>query len=371
MASHRAGRRPGVLGGALGVLGELLLTAGALMLLFLVWQLWWTDVLADREHSDIIAGLEDEWSDLDDEEIAPRQDGEPPVPDTIGDTMVWGTMHVPEFDRDRFPLAEGVSLEEVLNVKGVGHYPETALPGQVGNFSVAGHRNTYGRAFEEIASLDDGDAIVVETAEAFYVYEVTESLIVMPQDVEVIAPAPGQPGTEPTERMLTLTACHPMYSARERYIVHAEFAYWTDRADGIPEALATGLATGTAAEEAGTSDDPEAGPDGEDGGTGLFGLPGSPWATVALAVLALAAVLALLLWVIPSLVRAKRSRAGDDATTTDTTNATPNDTTSHAPSDTTSGTTSATPNDTTSATPNDTMSGTTSGTRDDTREGER
>src|SRR5690625_632171 len=88
--SHRAGRRSGLLGGALGVLGELLLTAGVLMLLFLIWQLWWTDVLADREHSDIIAGLEDEWGDLDDEEIAPRQDGDPPVPDTIGDTMEIG-----------------------------------------------------------------------------------------------------------------------------------------------------------------------------------------------------------------------------------------------------------------------------------------
>src|SRR5690625_3061163 len=61
--SHRAGRRSGLLGGALGVLGELLLTAGVLMLLFLIWQLWWTDVLADREHSDIIAGLEDERSE--------------------------------------------------------------------------------------------------------------------------------------------------------------------------------------------------------------------------------------------------------------------------------------------------------------------
>ena len=81
---------------------------------------------------------------------------------------------------------------------------------------------------------------MVETGEAFYVYEVTESLIVQPQEIEVIAPTPGQPGVEPTEQMLTLTACHPMFSARERYIVHAEFSYWTDRADGIPEALATG-----------------------------------------------------------------------------------------------------------------------------------
>ena len=230
-------RRGGTL---IGVLGELLLTLGVLLLLFLVWQLWWTDVVADREQSGIIDGLEQEWGEIDPEQIAPRQEGPPPVPETPGDTMVWGKMHVPAFDRTEFPLAEGVSLEEVLNVKGAGHYPETALPGEVGNFSVAGHRNTYGRVFEDIARLEGGDAIVVETADAFYVYEVTESLIVMPQDVEVIAPTPGEPGVEPTEQMLTLTACHPMFSARERYIVHAEFAYWTDREDGIPEALATG-----------------------------------------------------------------------------------------------------------------------------------
>lgn len=233
--SHR--RRRGA--GLVGVLGELLLTLGALLALFLIWQLWWTDVMADREQAGIIDGLEQEWGEVD-ERIAPPQDGPPPVPEIPAEGMVWGRMHVPAFDRQEFPLAEGVSLEEVLNVKGAGHYPETALPGQVGNFSAAGHRNTYGRVFEDIARLESGDPIVVETADAFYVYEVTESLIVAPQDVEVIAPAPGQPGVEPTERMMTLTACHPMYSARERYIVHAEFAYWTDRDDGIPEALATG-----------------------------------------------------------------------------------------------------------------------------------
>nr|WP_263312004.1 class E sortase [Brachybacterium atlanticum] len=234
--SHRGRPRgPGVL----GVLGELLLTAGVLLGLFLVWQLWWTDVMADREQAGILDGLEQEWGAVDEERIAPRQDGPPPVPTTPEDTMVFGTMHVPAFDRDRFPLAEGVDLEQVLNVKGAGHYPQTALPGQVGNFSVAGHRNTYGRVLEDIAGLEEGDPIVVETDEAFYVYEVTESLVVQPEDAWVIAPTPGESGVEPTERMLTLTACHPMYSARERYIVHAEFSYWTDRSDGIPEALAT------------------------------------------------------------------------------------------------------------------------------------
>ena len=87
--SHRGRPRgPGVL----GVLGELLLTAGVLLGLFLVWQLWWTDVMADREQAGILDGLEQEWGAVDEERIAPRQDGPPPVPATPEDTMVFGTM---------------------------------------------------------------------------------------------------------------------------------------------------------------------------------------------------------------------------------------------------------------------------------------
>ena len=70
----------------LGVLGELLLTAGVLLGLFLVWQLWWTDVMADREQTGILDGLEQEWGAVDEERIAPRQDGPPPVPATPEDT---------------------------------------------------------------------------------------------------------------------------------------------------------------------------------------------------------------------------------------------------------------------------------------------
>ena len=224
-------------GTAIGVTGELLLTAGALLLLFLTWQLWWTDVVVEKEQTQIITQLDKDWGQVDTQKIAPAQEGEPPVPALAGMDKVWGTMHVPAFDRVRFPLAEGVSLERVLNVKGVGHYPSTALPGQVGNFSVAGHRNTYGRPFEDIARLQPGDPIVVETKDAFYVYQVTGHRVVQPDDNHVIDANPAEPGANPTRRMLTLTACHPMYSAAERYIVHAEFSYWTKRSDGIPEAL--------------------------------------------------------------------------------------------------------------------------------------
>ena len=90
--SHRGRPRgPGVL----GVLGELLLTAGVLRGLFLVWQLWWTDVMAGREQAGILDGLEQDWGAADEQRIAPRQEGPPPVPEIPGESMVWGRCTCP------------------------------------------------------------------------------------------------------------------------------------------------------------------------------------------------------------------------------------------------------------------------------------
>lgn len=116
------------------------------------------------------------------------------------------------------------------------------MPGALGNFSVAGHRTTYGKPLHLIADLQPGDPIVVRTADTWYVYEVTESLIVNPDQIEVIAPVPGLLAGEPipdlTERYITLTSCHPMYSAKERYIVHGTLTSWMPVSQGTPSALA-------------------------------------------------------------------------------------------------------------------------------------
>lgn len=218
--------------GLLGVIGELLISAGVLLLLFTVWQLWWTDIVADREQKEILAELD--WAvTIDKDTPEPGEDelqpgeGPPPVPvypehhDTIA------TMHIPRFGKDYVRnISEGVELEPVLNRLGIGHYPDTALPGEVGNFSMAGHRTTYGKPFNQVAELQPGDPLIVQTPETWYVYRVTEDHIVMPYQVEVIAPVPNQPDAEPTDRSITLTACHPMFSARERFIVHGEFDKW-------------------------------------------------------------------------------------------------------------------------------------------------
>ena len=230
-----------------GVVGELLITAGVVLGLFVVWQLWWTDVVAERAQVAMLAELE--WvapvppagTEVPDDGIADPQDGEPPAvapPELLG---TFATMIVPRFGDDyQRTISEGVTRSGTLDELGIGWYPHSALPGEIGNFALAGHRTTFGKPFNLIADLVEGDPIIVQTPDVWYVYRVTESRIVLPHQVEVVAPVPGDLDAEPTERSITLTACHPMFSLRERYIVHGELDYWAWTADGIPAEIAGG-----------------------------------------------------------------------------------------------------------------------------------
>src|SRR5690606_1631791 len=129
-------------------------------------------------------------------------------------------------------LVEGTSSAELA--EGLGHYTGTAGPGEVGNFAIAGHRTTFGKPLADIDALRNGDRIVVETTEGWTVYAVSSHQIVLPSQSEVIAPVPGAVGATPTERVLTLTACHPRFSAKQRWIVHADFVGQRSRAQGAP-----------------------------------------------------------------------------------------------------------------------------------------
>jgi sortase A len=226
----------------IGVLGELLVTAGVVLGLFVVWQLWWTDVEGERAQSEIIAEMDWE-SPQTGPETSTEHRGSPPVmkePPEAG--TPFAQMFIPRFGDDYVkPVAEGTDKATVLDTIGIGHYNGTAMPGALGNFAVAAHRTTYGKPFNQIAELKKGDAVVVRTKENWYVYKVTESEIVFPQNVEVIAPVPGvtkdQHMPKLTKRFITLTSCHPMFSATERYIVHGELDYWSPVGEGKPKEL--------------------------------------------------------------------------------------------------------------------------------------
>src|SRR5512143_18243 len=111
------------------------------------------------------------------------------------------------------------------------------MPGGWGNFAMAAHRTTYGKPFSRIDELAVGDAIVIRNKWVWYVYHVTSTEIVAPSNVGVIAPVPDQPGVAPNGRYLTMTSCHPKYSAAQRYVVHAEMTYWMRSISGTPAEL--------------------------------------------------------------------------------------------------------------------------------------
>ncbi|MFC3689225.1 class E sortase [Aquipuribacter hungaricus] len=230
--------------------GELMITSGGLVLLFLVWQLVWTDVVADRSQARTTDALVEQWDadaqaaplePLGDDPtlVAPGDEASTPLAEPVLAALpsaALAVLHVPEFGNDyAVPVLEGTTAE-VLK-EGIGRYTGSADAGEVGNFALAGHRTTYGAPFNPIAELDLGDPVVVETADAYYVYTVVDTLIVDPNEVSVIAPVPGRPGETPTEAYLTMTSCHPMYSARQRYIVHAVLESTSARAEGPPAAL--------------------------------------------------------------------------------------------------------------------------------------
>ncbi|HSP29355.1 MAG TPA: class E sortase, partial [Ilumatobacteraceae bacterium] len=121
-------------------------------------------------------------------------------------------LEMPSIGVDKIVVA-GVATSDLK--KGPGHYPETPLPGQLGNSAIAGHRTTFGQPFFDVDKLANGDEIVVTTLAGRFVYRVTGQQIVSPSDYQVIAT------TDPTRATLTLTSCHPKYTTNERIIVSA------------------------------------------------------------------------------------------------------------------------------------------------------
>ena len=219
------------------VAGEILITIGIFFLLMVVYELWWTSVQAgqeyDRQREQLILSWESE------EEAAVAVDT-PPIP-----AEAFGLMYIPRLGDDVWatPLIEGVTDEDLT--KGIGHFPETALPGDIGNTSFAGHRATYGEPLADVDQLQVDDRVYVETAGEWHTYRLTNDEIVLPTDVWVVDPVPGSPpGTQPTEPLITLVTCDPRWGSTHRWIWWGELVESAPKDDGPPEELAALLAEG-------------------------------------------------------------------------------------------------------------------------------
>jgi sortase A len=186
--------------------GELCITAGVILLFFVVYELWGTGRYTKEQQDRLTRQLAEDWK-------GPRVTTERV---RLGHGMA--LLRIPRFgDKFRYVVIEGVGVTDLR--KGPGHYPGTALPGEKGNFVVSGHRTTYSAPFNRVGELRTGDRILIDTRSSQFVYTVTRKKVVSPSEVDVTAPVPMHPGRTPTERLITLTTCHPKFSAAQRLII--------------------------------------------------------------------------------------------------------------------------------------------------------
>jgi len=260
-----------------------MVTAGLVLVLFVVWQLFGTGLATVRAQHELRAELVRGWA-----AAAPRQPAradraltgsrpagqEPteggsgavaggagaggsaavaPAPEVAPEPEVApaegrpvALLAIPRLS-DSWVVVQGVSLDDLA--LGPGHYPGTAMPGGLGNFAVAGHRATHDQPFAYLDQVRLGDDLLVTTASRVYDYRVTASTVVVPTAQEVLDPVPGDPGAVPTQRQITLTTCNPRWGHSSRLVVHGVLARTTARVPGPPAAAAAGPgpATGAAA----------------------------------------------------------------------------------------------------------------------------
>jgi sortase A len=235
---------------ALQVAGELLLTAGVVLLMFVAWQLWWTNLDADARQREVVKDFARELSGPGTPRphgastgvIVSAGPGPAPVASEPAPGATIGVVYVPRFGVGYTrPVVQGTT-PEVLDSLGLGHYDSTAMPGAAGNFALAGHRQTHGAVLDNIDSLVPGDRIYVQTREGYYVYRFRNSEIVLPSATDVLLPVPAQPSATPTESYLTMTSCNPRFGSQERIIAYSLLERWQPASAGPPAEIAAQVA---------------------------------------------------------------------------------------------------------------------------------
>jgi sortase A len=159
------------------------------------------------------------------------------VPGPYGYGKPFAVMYIPRlgFTWNK-PVLEGTATDVLKN--GLGHYRGTAQLGQEGNFSVAGHRRTYGDPFKDFPELRRGDAVVLTDGTTWFTYRIDKGPYkTLPSDIEVIDAVPRKSGYTRPGRYLTLTTCDPEWGHSHRLIVWAHLDSTQPVEAGKPRAL--------------------------------------------------------------------------------------------------------------------------------------
>jgi sortase A len=220
----RRRNRADILVRAIGILGRVFVLAGVLLLFFTAYLLWGTGVYTKNEQAKLEKELQQK-TQVSEQDIADgkfpsaRPEGTP----ALGSSLF--SIKIPKIGLDTV-VVEGVGVEELK--KGPGLFPDCAVqktedcvdgakyPGEEGNVAISGHRTTYGAPFFRLNDVQNGDTIDLESRGVRYRYKVTGQ--------EIVDPVAGYENVlQHGKTELTLTTCHPRFSAAQRLIVHADY----------------------------------------------------------------------------------------------------------------------------------------------------
>ncbi len=196
----------------LTLFGVLLLSVGLGYLGYVGWEFYGTSFVSNRAAEDQVVGIREDWG--------ATVPADPPVEiEPAAGSAAW-LIRIPALGESfEWPIVAGISPSDLDH--SIGWFPTTALPGQIGNFALAGHRVTHGEPFRELLDLEVGDEVIIETQSAIYTYVITEppsKLTVQDTETWVLDPVPGQPGKVPTEALITLTTCQDFFHSPDRSI---------------------------------------------------------------------------------------------------------------------------------------------------------
>jgi len=205
--------------------GEILITLGLVVLLFAAYEVYGKAFQAHAEQGRLGDALEEQWS-------VPITGGAKPVADKPIPGEGVARLYIPRLDK-HWVVVEGVTPKDIKLAP--GRYPKSQLPGQLGNFAIAGHRMP--SIFWDLDKVGTGDTIVAETRTGWYVYTVGKVRIIRPTQTSVVAANPDEPGTTPTRKLLTITTCNPKWDNYERLVVQAELVREQPKSAGRPAEL--------------------------------------------------------------------------------------------------------------------------------------
>lgn len=193
-------------------LGVVLILGGLSLLGYVGWQMYGTNWVSQRQHAEVLDALQETWdhgADAVETEAGPAS----------------AVLRIPRFGEDwAMPILPGDS-DEVLS-SGVAHLPDTAGPGEAGNYVLAAHRVTHGEPFRDLPELQPGDEVIVETRSHVYTYVLDtggDDLSVPFTAAWVLASAPANPdgGVSPAPgftELLTLTTCAELFHTDDRLV---------------------------------------------------------------------------------------------------------------------------------------------------------